>query len=219
MGIFAGMLLIVLGFAIAIVGVLAGVISQGQLIALFTGANPASIPPPSAVPQVSAAPAVEAEPPAPAATPVPPVAQQARVLRDETFGDWRFVCVEAAEGAAATCSATQQLLVAETGAAVFVWRILQDGNGGLVGIWQVPETVLLSGGLTLEAGTPQPIVMPFVNCSGGSCQAVANLAPDFIEALSGTTTLSASVVLSNGQSMKFPLSPTGLADALAALSE
>jgi invasion protein IalB len=217
LNIFAGTLLIVLGFVIAVVGVLAGLISQGQLIAMFTGADPASAPPLSA-PEVSA-PAVEAESPATAATPVLPATQQARVLRDETFGDWRFVCVEAAEGAAANCSAIQQVLVAETGAAVFVWRIVQEARGGLVGIWQVPETVLLAAGLTLDAGTPQPLVIPFESCGGGSCQVVANLAPDFIETLSGAETLSASVVLTNRQSLTIPLSPDGLADALAALSE
>jgi invasion protein IalB len=214
--IFVGTLLIVLGFAIAVVGVLAGLISQAQLIALLAGADP--VPPLSAFRQVSA-PAVEAEVSATAKTPVLPATQQARVLRDETFGDWRFVCVEAAEGAAANCSAIQQVLVAETGAAVFVWRIVQGARGGLVGIWQVPETVLLAAGLTLNAGTPQPLVIPFESCGGGSCQVVANLAPDFIETLSRAETLSASVVLTNRQSLTIPLSPDGLVDALAALSE
>ncbi len=215
LAIFAGMLLIVLGFAIAIVGVLAGVISQGQLIALFNGTSPSAAPPPAAVAAVSAPAAVATESPEPAASPAPTAEQPPRVLRDEAFGDWRFVCIEAA--GASTCSATQQLLVAETGAAVFVWRIAQDGHGGLVGIWQAPETVLLSAGLTLEAGTPQPIVMPFDSCGGGSCQVVANLAPDFLEALSGAASLSASVTLANGQHLTFPLSHDGIVDALAAL--
>jgi invasion protein IalB len=218
MGIASGVLLVVLGFAIAIIGVLAGVISQGQLIALFTGANPtvdpAGLPPPAVAASVAAPqPAAEPAPQPAAAASVPPP----RVLRDEVFGDWRFVCVEAAD-AAATCSATQQLLVAETGAAVFIWRIAQDGHGGLVGMWQAPETVLLSAGLTLEAGTPQPIVMPFSSCGGGSCQVVANLAPDFLASLSAATKLSASVVLANGQPLTFPLSHDGIADALAALA-
>jgi invasion protein IalB len=216
LNIFVGTLLIVLGFAIALVGVLAGLISQGQLIALLAGADPA---PPRSAPQQGSAPAVEAEVSATAEPPAVPAAQQARVLRDETFGDWRFVCVEAAEGAPANCSAIQQVLVAETGAAVFVWRIVQGARGGLVGIWQVPETVLLAAGLTLNAGTPQPLVIPFESCGGGSCQVVANLAPDFIESLSRAETLSASVVLTNRQSLTIPLSPDGLVDALAALSE
>jgi invasion protein IalB len=216
--IFTGTLLIVIGFAIAVAGVLAGIISQAQLIALFSGADPASAPPSTASRQVSS-PAVEAVSPAPAATSGQPAGQPARVLRDETFGDWRFVCAEAAEGATATCSATQQLLVAESGAAVFVWRIIQDGRGGLVGVWQVPETVLLAAGLTLNAGTPEPVVLPFDLCGGGTCQVIANLAPDFIETLSGAEALSASVVLANRQGLTFPLSPDGLDEALAALSE
>jgi len=188
---------------------LAGLVSPGQLASLFAGAGAG----PDLAPQQVAA------PPVAVATPAEPAAQQARVLREETFGDWRFLCVEAVEGATPNCSATQQLRVAETGAAVFVWRIFQDGHGGLVGFWQVPETVLVSAGLTLDAGTSQPLVIPFESCGGGSCQVVANLAPDFIATLSGAKTLSASVVLANRQSLKFPLSPNGLADALAALSK
>jgi len=210
-----GGLLILLGFAIAIVGVLAGLISQGQLMALFTGADPDAIARTAAAQQVSTPlqePAASGELPANPAT-------EPRVLRDETYGDWRFVCVEAVAGAAANCSATQQLRIAESGAAVFVWRIVQDGRGGLVGVWQVPETVMLSAGLTLDAGTAQPIVMPFETCGGGSCQVVANLAPDFITTLSGAETLSASVVLSDNQRLTFPLSAEGIFEALSALTE
>jgi invasion protein IalB len=47
---------------------------------------------------------------------------------------------------------------------------------------------------------------------------VANLAPDFIANLTAARTLSASVVLANRETLKFPLSPKGLVDALAALS-
>jgi invasion protein IalB len=194
--------------------VLAGVVAPGQLIAFV----PATDNPPASVPPADSAPADTA-----ASTPVAgsgePGAQPARVTRDEAFGDWRFVCVEVKDGAAPSCSASQQLRVAETGNAVFIWRIAQDGRGGLVGIWRVPETVLLAGGLTLEAGTPQPIVIPFESCGGGGCQAVANLAPDFLAKLSAARTLSASVVLTNRQPLKFPLSATGLADALTALTK
>jgi invasion protein IalB len=215
LNILSGLLLIVLGALIAVVvGVLTGVVSPGQLVGLSTGVEASAAPDPPPQP----ASAVETVAPVPAATPTPPADPQARVARDETFGDWRFVCLEPDEGATASCSASQRLRVAETGAAVFVWRIVQDGQGGLVGIWQVPETVLLAAGLTLDAGTPQPLTIPFESCGGGSCQAVANLAPDFIEKLSSAQTLSASVVLTNRQTVKFPLSPTGLPDALAALS-
>ena len=140
------------------------------------------------------------------------------MVHDQAFGDWRFVCVQAPD-ATESCSAIQQLRVAETGAAVFVWRIMQDGRGGLVGIWQVPETVLHAAGLLLDAGTPQPVAIPFETCGDGSCQAMANLTPAFIEKLSSAKTLSASVILTNRKPLKFPVSPTGLVDAIRALSQ
>lgn len=222
-GLLTGALLVVLGFLIAVgVGVGTGLVSQGQLVALFTGGNAASAPPATVTAPPAATPAAVADAAAStAATPAAatPAAPQPKVVRDEAFGDWRFVCLEATNGANQSCSISQQLRVAETGNAVFVWRIVQDGRGGLVGVWQVPETVLLSAGLTLDAGTPKPITMPFDNCGGGSCRAIASLAPDFIEKLSAAQTLSASVVLSNRQNLKFPLSQKGLADALKALAK
>jgi invasion protein IalB len=218
LSILAGALLIAIGFVIAVaVGLNAGIVSQEQLFALFSGAGAAARPPAASV-QVPAPAAVAAEAPASTGTPALPAAPEARVLRDETFGDWRFVCVEGAAGAE-NCSIVQQLRVAETGAAVFVWRIIRNAQGGLVGLWQVPETVQLTAGLTLNAGTPQPIILPFDNCGGGSCRVVANLKPEFIKALSGTKTLSASVTLANQQSLSFPLSANGLADAIAALAK
>ncbi len=223
-------LLMLLGALLTVVaGVVTGILPPAKLVALFTGSDVTVASTPRATPAVEVAASVPAADPAPVPASVPtpdpaPVTaslepQNVRVLRDETFGDWRFICIEAKPGAAPSCSASQQLKVAETGAPVFVWRIVQDGRGGLVGLWQVPETVLVDAGLTLDAGTPEPIGMPFEGCGEGSCRAIANLTPDFLEKLSSTKTLSASVVLTNRQPLKFPLSPTGLDRALAALAQ
>lgn len=216
-GILSGALLVMLGVLIAaVVGVVSGFISPEQLAAPFAGA--ASAPPP-AVSQPASVAAVEATSAAPAATPAVPATPQPQLLSEKTFGDWRYFCVETAPNAAPTCSAVQQLRIAETGAAVFVWRIVQDEHGGLIGIWQVPDTVLLAAGLTLDAGAPKPLIIPFESCGGGSCRVVANLAPDFIQTLLNAKTLSASVVLANRKGLKFPLSANGLGDALIALQQ
>ena len=215
-GILTGGLLVLLGFLIAaLLGVVTGLISPGQLVTLFAG-NDSAPPPALSAPATTTA--AEASSPAPA-TPDVAATPQPRVVLEKTFGDWRFSCVETTQGVAPTCSAVQQLRVAETGAAAFIWRIVRDVNGGLVGIWQVPDAVLLTAGLTLDAGTPKPLIIPFESCGGGSCRVVANLAPDFIAALLGAKTLSAGVVLSNRQGVKFPLSANGLGDALVALQQ
>lgn len=190
-----------------------GILQPAQLVALVPGAGPAAaVPGPAAV--------VEQVAPASAATPVTPAAPAAattpKVVRETTFGDWRFYCVEASKP---ICSIMQQLRVSDTGAAVFVWTMVQDGRGGLVGVWQVPETVQLSSGLSLDAGTPEPVVMPFEGCGNGSCRVMGNLTPGFIQTLSDAKTLSASVVLTNQQNVKFPLSANGLKEALAELQK
>lgn len=189
-----------------------GILLPAQLVALVTGAGPAAVPGQAAVVEqaVPASPATPTTPATPAAVATP------KVVREATFGDWRFYCVEASKP---ICSIMQQLRVSDTGAAVFVWTMVQDGRGGLVGVWQVPETVQLSSGLSLDAGTPQPVVMPFEGCGNGSCRVMGNLTPGFIQALSDATTLSASVVLTNQQNVKFPLSAKGLKEALAELQK
>ncbi len=210
-GLLSGALLVLFGFLVAVLaGVVTGIVSLEQVAARFGGGDAVA-----ALPAAEGAAAVEATPAVAAVVPGTP---EPRVLHEETFGDWRYFCVEGVQGLAPVCTALQQLRVAETGAAVFVWRIVQDGRGGLVGIWQVPGTVRLSAGLTLDAGGPKPLVIPFESCGAGSCQVVGNLAPDFIETLSNAKTLSASLVLTNRENVKFPLSPKGLREALAALS-
>lgn len=141
------------------------------------------------------------------------------ILRQEDFGDWHYSCVAAAPGGAPSCSIVQQLAEAESRAVIFAWRIVPDGAGGLAGIWQVPDSVLLTRGLTLEAGTPQPIVIPFETCGAGRCQALANLAPEFVTTLRGAQTLSVSfTIAASRQTLTLPLSPNGLPQALAALA-
>jgi len=212
--ILTSMLLILLGaLGTVAIELATGILQPAQLVALATGAAPAAaVPSPAAVAE-QVAPASAA---APATPPKPASAATAKVVRETTFGDWRFYCVEASKP---ICSIMQQLRVSDTGAAVFVWTIVQDGRGGLVGVWQVPETVQRSSGLSLDAGTPQPVVMPFEGCGNGSCRVMGNLTPGFIQALSDATTLSASVVLTNQQNVKFPLSAKGLKEALAELQK
>ena len=222
---FLGVLLICLGALIAIaIGVFTGVVTPSDIQTLVAATRPSSAA--SVTQQRPAAAPVAAPAASQATTPAqaqPAAAQStpstARVVKEQTFGDWRYVCVEAVPGATPNCSIMQQLKLADTDSVVFVWRIAQDGRGGLVGAWQVFAPVPLAAGLTLDAGTPQPLVMPYESCGNGSCQVTGNLTPDFIRAISAASTLSASVVLENRQSLKFPLSGNGLSAALAALSK
>ncbi|WP_244606567.1 invasion associated locus B family protein [Arsenicitalea aurantiaca] len=214
-----------LGAVLAVVGI-------GVGAAVYTGVLPlpeqaggvqpaqaqsAGTPPvPAARPETSPAPAAQAGTPAGAMATAAPNPNQPRVLSEETFGDWVKVCLGVSE-TEQRCSISQQLADSQSRAAVFVWRISQDGAGGLVGIWQTPEGVLLSRGITLDAGTPQPIAIPYETCGNGACQAVANLAPDFVETLRTTAKAEATIVLGDRRAITLPLSTTGLSDGLASL--
>jgi len=89
----------------------------------------------------------------------------------------------------------------------------------LVGIWRTPNSVLLHQGIKLDAGTPEPIVIPFETCGGGLCQAVVKLNEDFIKALSTAQKATATIVPVGGDPVTLTLSVNGLADGLAALRE
>jgi|GEM_PF-3327673 len=202
-------------------GIFTGVISLPGGQGAPAAADAAALAPGSAAPSIELVADSASVAPAAASAPVqsPPAAAQPKVTREENHDDWRLTCVQAPSASAPSCSIMQKLVDSKSGNPLFVWRIAQDGKGGFVGIWQTPEIVLLTHGLTLEAGTPKPIVVPFESCGNGACQVVANLTPDLLTALTKATTLSASFVFADGQQVKLPISPKGLADAIAALSK
>ena len=202
-------MLVSMFFALLVVSIAAG-------FALFSGAiSIAQQDPPAPV----ANPGAASTPPAavPVASAPPPA--QPTVVKSETYGDWLYNCLEQPQTKEVRCSISQSLSEAESKAAVFLWRIAQDGKGGFVGTWQTPTGVLLSRGIMLEAGTPKPITIPYETCSDGGCRAVAGLAPDFLETLSKTETASATIFKRNGEGVKLALSVKGLADGLAALKQ
>jgi hypothetical protein len=66
-----------------------------------------------------------------------------------------------------------RLVYSKTGNSLFVCHIAQEGKGGFIGMWQVLEIVLRTCGVTLDVGTPKPIIVPFESYGSRSCQAVA----------------------------------------------
>jgi invasion protein IalB len=201
--------LLSLFFALLVVSIAAGVALLTGAISIAQQDSPVPAPNPGVASAPSAAAPVAAAPPQ----------NQPKVVKTETYGDWIYGCVEQPETKEVRCSISQQLSDAQSKAAVFLWRIAQDGKGGLVGVWETPSGVLLSRGIVLEAGTPKPIAIPYESCLGGGCRAVANLAADFVEALSKADQATATVFKRNGEGVKLALSTKGLADGLTALKQ
>ena len=139
-----------------------------------------------------------------------------KVTNKKTFGDWVYSCLTFAD-ANTHCSIAQTLTSAQTKKPVFQWRIAQDDKGGVVGIWQTPTGVLVNHGIVLDIGTPKPITIPFEYCAPGGCEAVGNLAADFVAALAKAQKASATVFGRDSKGVTYPFSVKGLADGLAAL--
>ena len=202
-------MLISMFFALLVVSIAAGV-------ALFSGAISIAQQDPPVPP---ANPGVASAPQAGGPVATTPPQDQPKVVKSETYGDWIYGCLEQPQTKEVRCSISQRLSDAKSKADVFLWRIMQDGKGGLVGVWETPSGVLLTRGIVLEAGTPKPISIPYESCLGGGCRAVAGLAPDFVEALSKTGQATATVFKRNGEGVKLALSVKGLADGLTALKQ
>lgn len=199
-----------------IVLVVLAVISIGAVAAVLTGlisiprqgaAVPASSPnAPVAASQSASAPVGAAQ-----NRPRPTVVAQ------EAYGDWAYTCLESPQSKEVRCSIAQQLADAKSKAAIFSWRIGQDGKGGLVSVWQTPRTVLLNRGITIDIGSPKPIGIPFETCGQNLCRAVAGLKADYVASLAAAEKAIVTVVLRDGKAVNLTLSVKGLGDALAAL--
>jgi invasion protein IalB len=147
----------------------------------------------------------------------PAAVPQPTVISRETIGDWVHVCVQLPNSDQVRCGISQQLTNSQSGASVFLWRIVQDGNGGFVGEWETPTGVVVGRGIVLDAGTEKPVAIPFQACTQSGCIAVANLAPDFLDILSRTQQANAVVYPIGQQGVRLNLSVKGLADGLVAL--
>jgi invasion protein IalB len=190
--------------------VLSFVVGLGGLA--LTGPDGAAIVQPaaaaSAVPTPAPRPTPGADPTA--AKPAP------KVTNKKTYGDWIYTCLNF-PNAQVRCSIEQTLSNSQTKKPVFQWRIAQDGKGGLVGIWQTPTGVLVNHGMVLDVGTPKPIVIPFEYCAPGGCEAIGNLAADFLATLTKAEKASATLYGRDGKGITYPFSVKGLSAGLAAL--
>ena len=137
-----------------------------------------------------------------------------------TFGDWLYTCAKLTTGTDVRCAISQQLADEKSKSPIFLWRIAQDGKGGLVSEWQTPSGLLVSRGIVMEAGTEKPITIPFEACLPEGCRAVATLAPDMIEKLLKADKATATIFpVNNSNGVKLTLSVKGLSDAMAALKK
>ncbi len=140
------------------------------------------------------------------------------VTKKATYGDWIYTCAKRQESDPVRCAIAQQLSDAKTNSPLLLWRIAQ-GDKGLVGEWQTRRGVMAAHGILLDAGTKKPITIPYQFCTATGCQAVAQLAPDFVEALAKTQKATATIYPIGAKGIVFTFSVKGLPDALAALKQ
>lgn len=134
------------------------------------------------------------------------------------LGDWVYDC-EAGTDGERPCIIAHQIADQTTGEVTFSWLIGVNSNGDFRALWQTPTGIMLSDGIVFDAGTERPITLPFTACFTGRCEAVANLAPDFIDILIAATAAKATIQHVSGQTLTFDISVDGLSDAIAVLKQ
>lgn len=139
------------------------------------------------------------------------------VLPGKPIGDWTLSCGTNPQTSRQQCTISQQLTDKRTQSVVFTWLIGNDGAGNLISAWQTPTGVLLGRGVVIDVGNDKPVAVPFTSCAARQCEAVANLAPDFVDTLSKAKKASATIFTVAGNGLTFSLSVDGLADALVAV--
>lgn len=189
------------------------VISSGVAVVIFSTAEQGSWSLSFPIPLVTQPAAASQEVAASKKAALPAVT----VLKGQPIGDWTYSCKLNARTTKKQCSIAQQLTDEKSNAVVFAWSIANDGAGNLVATWQTPTGVLVNRGVVLDVGAREPINVPYTSCLTGRCEAVANLAPEFINTLLKAHNASATVFTVAGENLTFPVSVNGLADALDAV--
>jgi len=191
--------LLVLGgyFALAHWSRLSG-IARGLWILAETAPQPAA---PAASQPPAAATANAAAPP-----------HRVRMSDQRSHGDWRHACLTRDDGRRA-CSIVQTLLHKETRSLLLSWRIVGDGRS-LTSIWQTPKDVVLDRGLRVDAGLPDPVMLPYQGCNASHCVASIRLPDDLVNRLKNVPGLAVTMILADGQPLRLPISTRGLAAAI-----
>lgn len=135
----------------------------------------------------------------------------------DTVGDWTYNC-EAKVVTGRKCSLSQQISNPH-GIIVFSWVISIDTQGQFNSKWQTVTGVMVNRGILLDAGTEQPIRLPYSSCVSGYCQVDAKLGEDFVDTLSNTIRATATVQPIIGPAVTYTIGTRGLADGLRALRD
>ncbi len=189
------------------------IIASGVAVVAFSTAEQGSWSLNFPLPWVMSPAAASPEEAAEKEAPKPPVT----VLRGQPIGDWIFNCGMNPQTSKKQCTIEQQLTDQKTKSVVFSWLIGNDGSGHLVAVWQTPTGVLINRGVVVSVGAEKPVAVPYTSCLTGHCEAIANLAPDFIEKLAGAASATATIYTAAGKGLTFRLSVNGLAKAIDAV--
>jgi invasion protein IalB len=149
---------------------------------------------------------------APAAQPGRP---QVTRLPPKRFGNWIEQCALSAQQEK-RCRLVFQVVDKSRQHLVLRLVVSRGPKGRAVLIALTPPDAVVRGGISVEPGTAQPLVLPFVSCGPGVCRAGAPLADDFVNALSSAPETTISYQAGTGRPVSYKLPTQGFASAYSA---
>ena len=132
----------------------------------------------------------------------------------QTFDDWALRCPEAAP-----CVLEQRIFLAGDDSAPLLQLAFQRAGDGsrILAVIRVPLGVLLSAGITIEAGPSETERVGFHHCLREGCIALLELSPSLRRALERGSTATASMTTVDGTALELPISLMGITAGLRAL--
>ena len=130
---------------------------------------------------------------------------------EKTFSGWTVACVENDQNVK-RCS-LRQTLTRKDRRPVFTWTISTNQEGELIQVVSVPAGVSIKEGIRIFVGDGDPLTLGYDICGPRACFARADLSPEVVATMKGTSKAAASYVLANKQLLQFDLAAEGFAEA------
>lgn len=133
------------------------------------------------------------------------------------YGGWTVVCSEGGEPARKACGASYRVVDKKSNSSILVWRIGHNKEGQLLTELVTPTEIRIEPGVSITLDDGKPIRAAYVECTGKSCKARADVSPNIARQLKAAKSVKVDITRLDGQVIQFSMEVPGIDQALADL--
>lgn len=133
------------------------------------------------------------------------------------YGGWTVVCSETGESAHKACGASYRVVDKKSNSSILVWRIGHNKEGQLLTEFVTPTEIRIEPGVAITLDGGKPIKADYVECTGKSCKARAEVSPNIARQLKAAKSVKVDITRLDGQVIQFSMEIPGIDQALADL--